>query len=372
MKALREKLFLMKGLLNGEHAFAGPFFVTVDITRRCNLHCLGCQYHSTEIESTSGIETGDQDLSIELFEILCEDLKKMGTKSMVLTGDGEPLLHPDLLDFIIMAKDAGLSVELFTNGTLLNEERIRDLAISGLDRIKISLWGATLEDYMDTHPGTNPAYFDKVISSIRYFADHKKMKASERPVINVHYPINRLNFEKIGAMVELAADTRIDSLTFSPFKTRRGRLSHISLSAEQQARLYPVMKSAKRHLKSLSIEHNISNLLLRYRIGEEVWLKIPCYMAWLHARIKVDGSVKPCNSCDISMGNLHRCNMKKIWNDKNFRVFRRRTSDKKGLHMMASHCDCLFCCHVVENYRVHRIRMLFPLHHKDNGKGIFD
>jgi hypothetical protein len=47
----------------------------------------------------------------------------------------------------------------------------------------------------------------------------------------------------------------------------------------------------KKRLNSLSMEHNIGETLLRYRIGEAVWNKLPCYVGWLHARIKVDGMV---------------------------------------------------------------------------------
>ena len=37
MQGVAGKWGLLRGLLNGETAYAGPFAVTVDVTRRCNL-----------------------------------------------------------------------------------------------------------------------------------------------------------------------------------------------------------------------------------------------------------------------------------------------------------------------------------------------
>ena len=67
MVMLYKKIKLLKGLFTGEVAQTGPFYVTVDLTRRCNLKCTGCRYHSHKVNDPS---PGDQtmlDLSLNLF-----------------------------------------------------------------------------------------------------------------------------------------------------------------------------------------------------------------------------------------------------------------------------------------------------------------
>jgi uncharacterized Fe-S cluster-containing radical SAM superfamily enzyme len=65
-----------------------------------------------------------------------------GAESLVLNGIGEPLLHPQLEDFIRTAKrlmPEGSWVGFQSNGLLLDEARAESLVAAGLDRICLSL-----------------------------------------------------------------------------------------------------------------------------------------------------------------------------------------------------------------------------------------
>ena len=48
MASLLQKYRIFQGICSVERAFTGPFYVTLDLTRRCNLNCLGCRFHSKE------------------------------------------------------------------------------------------------------------------------------------------------------------------------------------------------------------------------------------------------------------------------------------------------------------------------------------
>ena len=135
MAALKQKIKLFRGLLTGAIAYTGPFYVTIDITCRCNLHCVCCQFHSSLLNIPSD---GDKDIPYDLFKKLCNELKAMGTSQIILCGDGEPFLHPHLCDLISVAKVAGFHVMLFTNGTLLDETRLKYLIDLRLDILKVS------------------------------------------------------------------------------------------------------------------------------------------------------------------------------------------------------------------------------------------
>jgi len=51
MPTINQNLRLLQGLIAGDTAFTGPFFVTLDLTRRCNLKCIGCRYHSSQVDA---------------------------------------------------------------------------------------------------------------------------------------------------------------------------------------------------------------------------------------------------------------------------------------------------------------------------------
>ena len=74
-----EIIGLLRGLTDGQVAKVGPFYVTVDITRQCNLHCPGCRYHSPDVHVRPIGDESVRQMPLPLFQQLCDDLKSMGT-----------------------------------------------------------------------------------------------------------------------------------------------------------------------------------------------------------------------------------------------------------------------------------------------------
>lgn len=365
MATLGQKIRLLGGLLAGGIARTDPFYVTVDTTRRCNLTCLGCRYHSTEVSRPSPGDQSVRDIPFELFERLCDELETMATSSMCLIGEGEPLLHPRIFDIISRAKAAGLTVDMCTNGTLLDEANCERLIDSGLDVLKVSLWATSPDEYARNYRGTDPAWFGKVVDGLKRLSQAKAARGGKRPHVILHQPVNRHNFRSVDAAAELAHETGCDSLSFSPFKTRRGELAGDALSPEEETELRRSLAGLRTRLKRTGLGHNIAAVLLRYEIGDAVWEKVPCYVAWLHARVKVDGTVIPCNPCDRPLGNIGGSTLREIWNGPGFRSFRTRAITRDGLAGMGDDCDCGFCCHLVDNIRVHRFFKWVPSFRKE-------
>ena len=356
MATFVQKLKLLRGLLGDGRAFVGPFYVVVDPTRRCNLNCPGCPYHSSEMDAR--ISPGDQtqlDISVDLFARLCNDLKIMGTRTLVLTGEGEPFLHPSLEVLVSLAKSAGLHVRLLTNGTFLGEKQIEWLTESDLDELKISLWASSPEVYARSYPAGDPAMFQNVTNGLRALADKKRTKGTGLPRVILHQPITRANFETLPQMAELAHETGCDMLSFAPFKTRWGELSHLALSAAEESSALQFLRDIEGRLASLGMEHNIKAVRSRYAAGPDVWKRQPCYIAYIHGRVKVDGSVLVCNPCNLPVGDLKRQSMREIWNGDAMQEFRRQARTGAGLAELSRTCDCEYCCLFTDNMRMHSI-----------------
>ena len=63
-KKIINRLRFFRDLSRGRRARSGPFFVELDLTRRCNLKCLGCRYHSAGIKLKS-LDDKVQDIPLE-------------------------------------------------------------------------------------------------------------------------------------------------------------------------------------------------------------------------------------------------------------------------------------------------------------------
>ncbi len=82
------------------------------------------------------------------FNLYCQmlDLNR-NISSIQLMNWGEPLLHPKIFEMIDYAKNKGLVVRIVTNGTILNDEKVKKLLDSNLDCLCISVDGATKKTY---------------------------------------------------------------------------------------------------------------------------------------------------------------------------------------------------------------------------------
>lgn len=370
MATLLQKANLLRGLLTGEKAYTGPFYVTVDITQRCNLRCVGCIYHSPYSDSFLKGPSTILDIPLPVIEGLCKDLKAIHSHAIIIQGAGEPLLHPDFSALITRVKSEGFNVVLLTNGTLLEEGLIRTLIDVKLDLLKVSLWAVSSEQYRQNYPGSDPNHFPQVIDAIKRVNRIKAERKSKYPAVVLHFPVNRNNFREINATADLALKTGCNGVSFAPMYSANNVLDGFLLSPEEEKGLCGALIKMREQLHTASLSHNIDETLLRYTLGKQVWRKIPCYTPWYHARIKMDGTVLPCGRCSLIMGDLNKNSFDQIWNGLAFLAFRRKTFEKNGLASVQEHCDCSLCCFVGDNDHVHRFfKWLFPLlrHSKKGG-----
>ena len=354
MAGLSRKYRLLKGLCGGGHAYAGPFFVTVDLTRRCNLRCLGCRFHSEEIGKPFPGDTGIVDFPVEWAEKLFTDITRLGTRTLLLVADGEPLMCPHFFEIIHLAKRHGLHTTVTTNGTLMDDARVQQLIDSGLDAIHVSLWSSSPESYAQHYPGADPANFHRVTTGLEALSFMKAEKGAQAPHVTLLNPIDRFNYRDVGKMAALAKETGCDAISFTPFRTHHGELDRHALSAQEQVDLRHQMVSLKKRVKAWGMEHYIDRFLARSAF-HEVRHKLPCYVCWFHSRVKVDGTVLYCGRSTLALGNLKTERFADIWNGEAYRTERLRRLAAEGCDCGDETADCQVCSFVTDNQKIHRI-----------------
>ena len=116
--------------------------VYVEPTTLCNLLCRTC------IRNVWDEPPGM--MSRETFARIIDGVRGLSPLPIVFFGGfGEPFAHPDILAMLTTAKSVGCAVELITNGTRLDEDTRRELVRIGLDRLWVSIDGATPQSYAD-------------------------------------------------------------------------------------------------------------------------------------------------------------------------------------------------------------------------------
>jgi radical SAM protein with 4Fe4S-binding SPASM domain len=123
-------------------------------------------------------------MDMQLFRKLVHEVKDWGVGYLFLHRFGEPFMHPDAFEMIRYAKDTGIErVEMYSNGTLLNEKKAELLIESGLDQLTISFEGADKETYESIRVG---AKYDTVIENIKRIVSLRNLKGAKKPRIRIH------------------------------------------------------------------------------------------------------------------------------------------------------------------------------------------
>lgn len=127
------------GSFSGYLSAEFPSQINVDVTEFCNLACIHCPYETvTKLKGKAR-----KNLRGDWHTKLIDEIASTGRgrcRFIRYTGDGEPLLHPELADFVGYAvAKTGLPVNVTTNGMLLTEERARRLLAAGVDVFDVSI-----------------------------------------------------------------------------------------------------------------------------------------------------------------------------------------------------------------------------------------
>lgn len=127
------------------------FGVEYNLTEHCNLSCYQCD-HASPLMPKKFASLGDYERDIRAFA------EAAHVEEFRLVG-GEPLLHPQLLDFIRIARDAGVgdNIKVYTNGQLLHT-------------MPEEFWALTDILWVSTYPGVRRRMSDETI--IETCAEH--------------------------------------------------------------------------------------------------------------------------------------------------------------------------------------------------------
>lgn len=377
IRDIQAQLKILAGICHGSRAFGGPYQTNISMTKRCNIRCVHCFFHSPLLTTENMFKLRrakktNQELSDEKLikktrlldadttrtKELIFELLEMGTRQFTFTGDGEPFLHPAIIDFIRAAKSKGSHCMANTNGTLLDRPLADELIGLGFDELKITTMAGTAEMYVATHPGSNQKDFSRLTDHLLYIAQRKKILGLKRPLVNLIFVSVGLNFDHVDAFVDFSRRVDADRVTFRPVDDiHDAGLARIVPSDEQSRSMIRRLKKANATLNAHGISHNIDYFSKAYKQQlntKQLYRYVPCYYGWLQPRIEIDGTVHACCRCNGSLGNIYQKSFHEIWFGPSYRRFRRQAIHiNTGRHKIPD-CACDRCPHYIANLKIYQ------------------
>lgn len=167
--------------------------VYIEPTNRCNIDCAFCMRGSWD--------TPLGQMSEATFAAILDGLRAISPPPTVSFGGiGEPLAHPKTIDMIARVKETGATVEMITNGTLLDDKRSRRIIDAGLDVLWVSIDGATPESYADVRMG---AELPQVLDNLARFRRARRPAHRPTPVIGVAFVAMRRNIRDLPEVIAI-------------------------------------------------------------------------------------------------------------------------------------------------------------------------
>jgi len=308
-----------------------PNTITITLTSRCNLQCVMCDHWKNKSE---------EGLSLEKIKDIIDQISNWSIKEIDLSG-GEPFVRKGIFDVIQYATKKNIAINITTNATLLDKEKIEKLINSSVKRIQISLDGSKAETH-DRIRGVKGT-FNKVMGVINYF---NKLKDKKNIQLNLTTVIMKQNLSELVGIIKLAKKLKLNSITFQPVVDdnlnirRRNMLNPLRIPDSELELMDKVINEIigirkKDPFVGNSIQHLES---IKKYFRNQPLKEIKCYAGFIFGVIAPNGKLW---SCMGDFSNLHKKTIKKAW----------LSTDAKEKRKMIKKCKnpCLYPCYLNSN-----------------------
>jgi MoaA/NifB/PqqE/SkfB family radical SAM enzyme len=183
-----------------------PFSVHIDVCSLCNFRCSFCFQADKLGKKEKNFPHGM--MKMDLFKKTVDNLKTFPDriKKIKIGNHGEPTLHPLLPKFIEYARKSDVAdiIEVFTNGSKLNQKLNKELVDAGLQRINISLEGLSSERYLKV--AAAKINWDEFVSNVRDLYSYSRKNGDLNIYVKIINHASELKGKTVFSMTDEEKD----------------------------------------------------------------------------------------------------------------------------------------------------------------------
>lgn len=327
----------------------GPETLQLNLQNACNTRCIFCWNHSPLLAARPPGWHRQRLSDVHLDGIL-QSLPRLRPSRVLLSGRGEPLLHPGVEGLLERLAELAIPATVQTNG--IDGPTPARLAELAVDHLLINLSAGTATGYERSHPGCG-GRFERIVERLEQLADAATVHRPRRTLVAV---VQRTNVDQLEPLVELAARTGAEAAQLRGMEMAAG-LEQLALTGSWRDRARAALQRAVERAATLGVALDGDHLrrVLDDRDGGRRFsadlARGPCFMGWYYLRVTCDGRVMFCCK-DKLVDHLDRRTLHSIWRSAGYHLLRiagRDGDDTAGLF----DDKCSACSNVLRNQQVH-------------------
>lgn len=288
-----------------------PVSITIEPTTACNLRCPECPSGLRQFTRP----TGNVNVSL-MKQLIDEQARTLMYCNFYFQG--EPFIHPNIIEMIAYASGKGVLTSTSTNAHFISEKSAEAIVLSGLNRLIISIDGTTQEVYEQYR---KEGRLNKVIEGTKHLvAAQRKFKSSIQIVFQ--FLVVKPNEHQVEEVKDLGKKLGVDKVVFKTAQLYDYKNGHELMPENQQYSRYKKLKNGTFELK---------NKLLNQ-----------CWRLWSGSVMTWDGRIVPCcfdKDAKHEMGQITQQSFANIWRNDSYKAFRNQIIQSRKSIDICTNCS---------------------------------
>jgi MoaA/NifB/PqqE/SkfB family radical SAM enzyme len=332
-----EERLILDGIRDNA-VYGGPYHVEFSPTDACNYECFFCN---------SAFVDRSKRLPWDRMERLLEELRGMGTRSIRLSGGGEPLIYPQIDKVVDFCIEHGIAISnITTNGYKLTPALTDRLLRADFEELIVSFNDITAAQYAKTNGTTERAY-QLVLDNIKHLIDERGRRGLTQPTVIQQFFVFKGNHRQIERAYDLGLQTGADKIYLRDMgqlkPEERMTPDELRTAGEAVERIRQRDKEAGKLILGFSYEKILETILTPDEKQADhrrnldwhplSWRRPPgrteyCYIGWYSTVIRGNGDIFPCCMLSVDpdykpMANLHDFgSFREAWEGEAYRALR--------------------------------------------------
>lgn len=280
-----------------------PIEIEISPSGACNHRCVFCAVDYV----------GYQPVFLDKQTIL-RDIKHMsknGLKSVICSGEGEPLLNRDMPDLANQIKACGVDVAMSTNGALFSKEKAEE-CLRAFTWVRYSIASMDEKTYAQIQRGKS-GDLDKVKENL---ADAVKIKKDQglSTTLGVQCLLLKDNMQQLPDMAKQLREIGVDYLSVKPYSQHLHSENKFEIDYEKMLDMEEEVKQYATDEFKVYFRANAMKKMHHEKCYQQ------CYGLSFMTHIDAKGNVWPCvahiGTEEFCYGNIYEQTFEEIWEGK--------------------------------------------------------